>query len=240
MATNPGIVYGGAGGIQQSVTPTQQQSFVQSDLGYATAAAQATGNSPAEVLGQWALETGWGAHYAGANNPGNVMNNGVAVNYPTMSAGVGAYVSTLQSEGVTGQAMNPSQFATDLQNAGYGGTQSNYGQSVLNTIASVPASVNNSYGNSNLNNLSSTNPSVAQSGLLGLQATSPLNTNAASNIGCPSFSISDPMPWLKCNAGNSVLIFFGLVIVGGAIWALLNKQITSAAGAVASTAVIGE
>ena len=99
-------------------TAAQQQNFVNSELGYATAAAQATGNSPAEILGQWALETGWGTNYAGTNNPGNVMSNGVAANYPTFGAGVGAYVSALQAEGVTGQANNPQSFASSLQAAG--------------------------------------------------------------------------------------------------------------------------
>jgi len=203
-------------------TAAQQQSFINSDLGYATAAAQVTGNSPAEILGQWALETGWGTSYAGKNNPGNVMTNGVAVNYPTFGAGVGAYVSTLQAEGVTGQANNPQSFASSLQAAGYGGTQSNYGQSVLAAIESIPASVNNQQGSSTLNNLSSSNPSIANSGINQLQQNNP--NVGANKTTCPAFTIFNPVPWITCSAGNLVLIFLGLVIVVGGIWAIINAQ----------------
>ncbi len=116
----------------------QQQAFINSNLPLASTIAGQLGLSPSEVLGQWALETGWGtqSNYSTLNNPGNVSPGGQLATYPTMQAGAQAYANVLQSMGVTGLG-NPQQFATALEAKGYAGANQQYAQSLVQTIGQV-------------------------------------------------------------------------------------------------------
>jgi hypothetical protein len=66
-------------------------------LPFATWASQATGVEVPVILAQWADENGYVWPPPG-NNPGNVGNteHGGQVTYPTVSAGVAAYIATMQ------------------------------------------------------------------------------------------------------------------------------------------------
>jgi len=79
-------------------------------------------------------------------------------------------------------------------------------------------------------------PGYSSIGNTAQSATSAVDRQAA-NARCV-FSIMDPIPWIGCNAGNLVLIFLGLVIIVGGIWALMVQNKAQAITNLANTAKI--
>lgn len=203
-----------------SATAAQQSSFISTYMPYAHAVAQQTGDSAKEIIGQWAVETGWGTNLRG-NNPGNVESGGQIASYPTLGDGVSAYMAVLQHDNATNDALNPVAFADTLQNADYAGNDPTYAQSVLNTYASIPGA----------------SPSGISMPGIGQTANSILTNGSASNItasGCPSFAVTDPIPWMTCEAYNIVLIFFGIVL----LVLIMAAQIKNGFGASTSNMVM--
>lgn len=74
------------------------ETFFATALPWARIASRLTGVNVSVVLAQWADETGYGGpDWSPDNNPGNVGNteHGGQVTYPTLAAGVTAYVRTM-------------------------------------------------------------------------------------------------------------------------------------------------
>jgi hypothetical protein len=71
--------------------------FFAEALPYAKQAHAATGVLMSVILGQWADETGYGGYdWSVLHNPGNVSPNDAEGSYPTLQAGVDAYISTMK------------------------------------------------------------------------------------------------------------------------------------------------
>lgn len=49
------------------------------------------------LLAQWANETAWGTHFAGANNLGNIQSGGKSINYASLAAFAQACIATFNS-----------------------------------------------------------------------------------------------------------------------------------------------
>lgn len=117
-------------------TSTNINDFLATYGDLAKSVAADVGATQEQVLGQWALETGYGTHFAGRNNPGNVMVGGSIGNFPTLQAGAAAYEGALRYEHIQ-PGLNNQAFADALQAGGYGGSDPNYAANVLATINSV-------------------------------------------------------------------------------------------------------
>lgn len=111
------------------------EAFVQEYSEAAKYAASQTGLSPSEILGQWALETGYGNHFAGDNNPGNVSPGGKVADYATLENGIDAYSRVINRMGLNG-INDPAVFAQGLQSKGYA-TDPKYAEKVYNTISTI-------------------------------------------------------------------------------------------------------
>ncbi len=180
-------------------TLAQQQAFLQQYGAAASSAASNLGLSQSEVLGQWALETGWGTSFAGANNLGNVSPGGQVANYPSVNAGVSAYENTLYNLGVAGPtyANSPASFAAALQRVGYA-TDPNYANKVDAAVMQVQAL-----------QTGTTAPSTAST-TGAVQATQAHQTTpTAANTGFLS--------WLQAHAGSWGIVIMGAVLVAGAL-----------------------
>lgn len=72
-------------------------SFFTLALPYARRASQATGVLVSVVLAQWANETAYGTSndWTVKHNPGNISPGGVVASYPTLDAGVNAWIATM-------------------------------------------------------------------------------------------------------------------------------------------------
>jgi hypothetical protein len=93
------------------------------------------------VLGQWALETGWGRYLEGVNNPGNIKGNSpVAYSYASPEAGAQAYYKTLTNvryaEALT--ATSAEGFSRGLASR-YAPLDPAYAKNLAATIGSVEA-----------------------------------------------------------------------------------------------------
>ena len=202
----------------------QQNAFLQQYAPLANTVAQQTGNSPAEILGQWALETGWGTESGmGSYNPGNIQSNGQNVNFSSPSAFAQEYVNTLTTLGATNDANNVGAFAA--ANAGYDPGNSNYSSSLADTIGTVqglnsagstPGVCILDMGGYGTCGSSSTSPGNASQIGTGTRAGATTGTGNGS-AGC-SFSITDPVAWFQCEAFNLLFIAVGFLIILAVIW----------------------
>lgn len=105
--------------------------------GYAQQAGAALGVDPNVILGQWALESGYGTNTATAqdNNPGAIMSGASPVQYSSAQAFTNAYVNTIANDfpGAVGTGSNATAFADAL---GSGVNGSYYGNVPASTYAS--------------------------------------------------------------------------------------------------------
>lgn len=76
-----------------------ESAFVDEMTPYAEQASKATGVNELLILAQWGNETAWGQHWAEANNIGNVgvYAGGPNQSFPTLQAGVNAYITEMLS-----------------------------------------------------------------------------------------------------------------------------------------------
>ena len=167
-------------------------------------AAEQTGLSQSEVLGQWGLETGWGKKFAGTNNMGNVSPGGKVANYDTPSAGVQAYVNALKYEKIDGYAYatDPAAFGAALKSAGYA-TDPDY----ASKIAGAVDSVNRAQGFKTITQIMDTNIDTGKSGA-GSGSPNDLAQKAVDN------PVSNFFNYVGANVG---LVFFGGVLIVGAL-----------------------
>lgn len=122
-------------------TLADRQAFIQNYGAAAQYAAGKIGVPPQYVLGQWALETGWGTQFAGAYNLGNVQGNDPRPrSYKSLAEGVNAYVNVMNLERYSAarQSTNPGEFGINLKMAGYA-TDPDYAFKIGSVINSVQA-----------------------------------------------------------------------------------------------------
>jgi flagellum-specific peptidoglycan hydrolase FlgJ len=103
-------------------TTQQQIDFVNKYGAYAGGVSNKTGIPANFILGQWALETGYGTQFAGNYNIGNIQGAAARpYNYTSEAAGVNAYAHTLNNPryNAVKQADTPEQFGAALKQAGY-------------------------------------------------------------------------------------------------------------------------
>ena len=114
-------------------TQSQIQSFVNTYAPYAQQAAAATGLNAQLILAQWGNETAYGTDFAESNNIGNVgvYSGGPNPSYPTVQAGVQAYINEINSpamksvKATAGQSIQAQ--AEALGKSGYAGSGYNAG-----------------------------------------------------------------------------------------------------------------
>ena len=100
---------------------SQQERFVSQYGPLANNIAQQTGDSPAEILGQWALETGWGSEtIMGSNNPGNIQMGGQNVNFSTPGSFALEGLPNFSSLGSGGNGGSATPGVCILDMGGYG------------------------------------------------------------------------------------------------------------------------
>jgi len=203
--------------------------FVNQNLDLANSVSATTGVPSADILGQWGLETGWGSHFAGANNYGNVSPGGVVADYTTPQAGASAYASVIQSENVN--PSSPASFAASVANAGYA-TDPNYTTKLTGAIiiasASMPQSPNASTAIANPVSAWDTLSTLPNYINLGNSATDPMattmqglynqvtGTSPGQSAGAKAVtgSIGD---WISAHIGGYGLVFFGAILIVGAL-----------------------
>ena len=198
--------------------------FVNQNLDLANSVSASTGVPSADILGQWGLETGWGSHFSGTNNYGNVSPGGVVADYTTPQAGASAYGSVIQSENVN--ASSPASFAASVANAGYA-TDPNYATKLTGAImtasAAMPQSTNattavaapwyaSGFTGSVLSDLagSSIGQGLASIGQTVQSAPSTVSKATTSATG----AIGD---WVSSHIGGYGLVFFGAILIIGAL-----------------------
>ena len=180
---------------------SSQTDFVSQYLPYAQQAATATGNNPYAILTQWALETGYGQHFAGTNNLGNVSPGGKVASYPDLSSGVAAYEYALQYEGVTNQS-NPANFFQALQSKGYA-TDPNYAGKLMAVYGSMnPAQVSKAAVDP------ANSPLVAGATDAGAKQA----IAAGDSVNQQRANSNNALGWIQSKIGD-----FGLIVLGGAL-----------------------
>ena len=121
-----------------------QQDYILNNLAYAQQASVQTGLPVDFLLGQSALETGWGS--SGNNNPGGITINGNVASYSSPAAGWSAYANLLSSSNYAGAASlggsGSLSIANYLVGQGYNTVNQNYAQSVASTVSSVDNAAN--------------------------------------------------------------------------------------------------
>lgn len=118
---------------------TIQSQFVDRYAGHATRASNALGIPAEYILGQWALETGWGQHFAGRYNVGNIQGSAASPHsYASIDDGVNAYISTLQNPRYAQvlEATTATAFGLYLKFAGYAADPL-YAKKIADTIRQV-------------------------------------------------------------------------------------------------------
>ena len=197
-----------------------QAQFVGDLAPFAQQVANATGNSQREILGLWALESGWGTGNIHTNNPGSIMEPGTQklATYGSLGEFATAEEKALEQDGMTGYASNESGFAQAA--SAYDPTNPGYSQSVLSTINSVPNQAN---GVSVCLSGACTGPSVLKSGTattpdltgseLSTGATGTTSTNGSGSGSQCEFSLLDLPSWLQCEGFNLLFIGIGCVIL---------------------------
>jgi hypothetical protein len=184
---------------------TSTSDFIAQNAALAASVSQNTGVPVADILGQWGLETGWGTHYAGTNNPGNVSPGGTVANYDTPQAGALAYQTVLQAYQIN--ASTPADFAASLV-AGHYATDPNYAQKIQGAIAAVNSEPSSSSILQPFNDYLQTfmqiaTPAVAAAGQ---------QTTASGLSGSTSTT-----NWISSHMANYGLVFFGGVLIVGAL-----------------------
>ncbi len=113
---------------------TNPQEFAAWMTPYAEQASAATGLDVGLIIAQWGNETAWGTEFAQQNNIGNVgvYGGGPNPSYPTLAAGVQAYINEMNSPAMAKakaqwQGQSASQQAVVLGNSGYAGGGYNNG-----------------------------------------------------------------------------------------------------------------
>jgi flagellum-specific peptidoglycan hydrolase FlgJ len=120
-------------------TQQEQIDFVNKYGGYAGAASNRTGIPSTYILGQWALETGYGTHFAGDNNLGNIQGSAAKpYDYSSIEAGASAYADTILNPRYrfARNAETPEQFGALLKSAGYA-ADPNYASKIASVIKSI-------------------------------------------------------------------------------------------------------
>lgn len=183
--------------------------------------AMQTGLSQAEILGQWGNETGWGSHFAGTNNLGNVSPGGKVANYSTPQEGALAYIQTLQREGINTRTLgsDPAAFSRALESAGY--APAPYASNVnaaIQTAINNGAVTNPSSGNFNDGPIPSGGYHVTITGTSETPATNSTGDGKQSNDGSKSgtgVGFDFGLGWLEGKLGDIGLIIFGLILIAG-------------------------
>lgn len=213
---------------------------------YATQMAQKYGVPLNIFLAQINQESGWqpevvssaGAIGLGQLMPGTAKGLGVDPNNPyqnlqgaaeydaSLHKQFGSWDSALQAynEGPGAFALNHGTSQTSQYANAILGAAGDYAKAV------VPSSSDNDIGgNSVMSELNSKNPKQFEAGLNQLQEDTPVGATTGKRgfDGCPAFAITDPIPWLECEAGNLVLILIGLVVVIFTIGNLIRSQSSS-------------
>lgn len=101
---------------------------------YAEQASAATGLDVGLIIAQWGNETAWGTQFAESNNIGNigVYSGGPNPSYPTLAAGVQAYINEMNSPALAKakaqwQGQTAQEQAVIIGNSGYAGGGYNNG-----------------------------------------------------------------------------------------------------------------
>lgn len=176
-----------------------RQAFIQNYTGAAQYAAGQIGVPPQYVLGQWALETGWGTKFAGAYNLGNVQGNDPRPrSYKSLNEGVNAYVNVMKLDryAQARSATSPGEYGMYLKAGGYA-ADPDYAFKIGSVINSVAA----------LEPLTSAGASGqwgrGDSGTWGDSPVTKENTESKNFL-------SDPLGWFKSKGLNIGFIVLGI------------------------------
>lgn len=183
---------------------TQQTAFVQQYLPLAQSVSLQTGLSPYTVLGQAALETGWGASVAG-NNFFGVSPGGSLATYTSPTASFQAYANLINASYAGAAAYtDPTDQALAIAQAGYGpaGGAAQYGSSLTAVVSELESAV------PGLTNSTATLP-PASAAVAGTQATSPALTIPGTTSGAPATVV----PSTAAASATPSVGFYALAIV---------------------------
>ena len=213
-------------------TAAEQSQFTSLLSPLASQIAAATGDSQQEILGQLALESGWGQRNVGTNNPGSIMLPGTQTlaNYSSLGAFASSYESALQQDGMTGYADNTAGFAQAA--SAYDPGNADYSSELASTIASVPSQstgVQVQVGDTGMNSFL---PVLSSNDSGGNATTAPICVTGTgqsatgttkSGSGC-NFSVLDLPSWLQCEGFNLLFLFLGVLIIGAIIMRQLGME----------------
>jgi len=218
--------------------------FINQNLGLANSVSNNTGVPAVDILGQWGLETGWGSHFAGSNNFGNVSPGGIVANYSSPQSGANAYESVIKADNVN--ATSPASFAASLVNSGYA-TDPNYASKLTGAImtasASMPQSPNASTAIANPVSAWDTLSTLPNYINLGNSATDPMattmqglynqvtGTSPGQSAGAKAVtgSTSTIGNWVSSHIGNYGIVFFGAILIVGALLISQKQTVLSVA-----------
>lgn len=116
-------------------------SFIGQALRWAKIASSKTGLYTSLILAQWIDETGWGGpDWYVRCNPGNISENGLTIVYPSLYAGVNAYINLINNQypnlrtGATPQAQAIRLGASNWASSHYDITGGGVGSDLINII----------------------------------------------------------------------------------------------------------
>lgn len=198
------------------MTPWQ---YVQTYLPFAQQTSAQTGLPVDFVLGQSALESGWGSSNAAVNgnNFFGLSPGGQLASYPSVGAGFQAFADLINGPRFSGwNGSTAGQIATSLNQACYTGCPNqnpNYGPSVQGATNTV----DNVLGQLGLG-------SLIQSG----QASGPGSSSSSSSGSGACQACQQVETWLAKTVGNAagswVFVVFGIVLVAGAVLLFAKDQ----------------
>lgn len=193
---------------------SEQRSFIAQYGSAAQSASTRLGIPQQYVLGQWALETGWGTKFAGSYNVGNVQGNDpVPRSYKSLDEGVNAYVKVMQLDRYSSalKSTSPGEFGMNLKAGGYA-ADPDYAFKIGNVINSV----------------STLQPMVGDDwqGIFGYETydTGPTGGDGISMDDITSFADA-PLNWVKAQGLN--IVFVGLGIIGILLVAYKNSDVVT-------------
>lgn len=214
-------------------------SFVQSLLPWAQNASAATGLPTDFILSQWALETGSGTSpaFLSGNNVGGI-GPGTPNYYPSLDAGVNAYVTTINSPRYAGanSVGSPLAIGDYLNGAGYS-TTPDYGSRVntlLPQVDNVLASLGVSQGAFGVTGSGDSFDQALAYAAAGQGASNPGGTVGLGQAGngsgtasptgaiCASF-FSTPVACIQAGASYVGYIILAIAVLGVGIWAVARK-----------------
>jgi len=186
--------------------------YVSNNLPYAESASTLTGLPVDYLLGQTALETGYGQ--SGSNNPGGITIGGQVQQYSSLSDGWNAFINLLNSNRYAGvqsvSDQGPQAIAQYLVGQGYNTKNPNYAQSVAGTTANIDSSLN----------------SMGLSSLVG-QATTAQGSTYAPGSGGQNIAQSIGGEISSLVGGSLVrilIIVIGIVLLIGAVFMFAKDQ----------------